>query len=78
MNITIHSKYGCPYCDKIKAVFDQRDLTYNVLVMEEDFTQEEFQEEFGVDATFPRAVIDGAIIGGARDTVEYLLSKDMF
>ena len=37
-----------------------------------------FREEFGVDATFPRVVIDGSIIGGCRDTVEYLLNKDMF
>lgn len=78
MNITIHSKYGCPYCDKIKAVLDQRDMEYTVLTLEEDFTEAEFREEFGVDASFPRVVIDGNIIGGCRDTVEYLLHRDMF
>ena len=59
-------------------VLDQRDMKYNVLTLEEDFTQDEFREEFGLDATFPRVVIDGAIIGGCRDTVEYLLNKDVF
>lgn len=78
MNITINSKYGCPYCEKIKAVLDQREMSYNVLTLDEDFTQEEFQEEFGVAASFPRVTIDGEIIGGCRDTVEYLLGKGMF
>ena len=69
---------GAHTVTKIKAVLDQRDMEYNVLTLEEDFTQDEFREEFGLDATFPRVVIDGAIIGGCRDTVEYLLNKDMF
>ena len=48
------------------------------MTLDEDFTQEEFQEEFGVAASFPRVTIDGEIIGGCRDTVEYLLGKGMF
>jgi len=53
-------------------------MEYTILTLEEDFTEAEFREEFGVDASFPRVVIDGNIIGGCRDTVEYLLNKDMF
>ena len=53
-------------------------MEYTILMLEEDFTEAEFREEFGLDATFPRVVIDGSTIGGCRDTVEYLLHKDMF
>lgn len=78
MNITIHSKYGCPYCDKIKAVLEQRNLEYTTLLLDEDFTEEEFIQEFGVDATFPRVVIDGTVIGGAKDTVRHLVVNGLF
>ena len=78
MNITIHSKYGRPYCDKIKTVLDQRDMAYTMLTLDEDFTEDEFRTEFGVDASFPRVVIDGVTVGGAREAVQYLLEKGMF
>ena len=42
------------------------------MTLDEDFTQEEFQEEFGVAASFPRVTIDGEIIGSTPFKVRML------
>ena len=77
MNITIYSKPGCPYCDKIKTVLDQRNIEYNYYILDEDFTKDEFYSEFGQGSTFPQVVLDGQNIGGCSDSVKYLLENNI-
>ena len=77
MNITIHSKYGCPYCDKIKAVLDQREMEYTVLTLEEDFTEAEFREEFGDEGEYPMISI-GMFRGTLKETLNHMSDRGMF
>tara|TARA_B100000035_G_scaffold298157_1_gene291606 strand:- start:392 stop:628 length:237 start_codon:yes stop_codon:yes gene_type:complete len=77
MSITVWSKDYCPYCAKIKTVFEQRSITFTEQVLDVDFVADEFYSEFGVDATFPQVVIDGEKIGGASDTVRHLVENGM-
>lgn len=77
MNITIYSRHGCPYCDKIKTVLDQRSIDYRYNVLDEDFTRDEFYSEFGQGSTFPQVVLDGNNIGGCSDAVKYLLENNI-
>lgn len=77
MNITIYSKNGCPYCDKIKSVLDQREMEYTLLLLDEDYTRDEFYDEFGSGSTFPQVVFDGNHIGGCRESVQYLVNNNL-
>jgi len=75
MNIQIYTKPGCPYCDKIKAVLDQRDIGYSESELDVDYTREEFTTQFGDGTTFPQVIIDGENIGGCSDAVKYLVDN---
>ncbi len=72
MQITIYSKDNCPYCEKIKRVFDLLELSFVEYKLNEHFTRQNFIDEFGDEATFPRVIIDNSIIGGCVDTIAYL------
>lgn len=77
MNIKIYSKDGCPYCDKIKTVLDQRNISYEKYNLDQDYTRDEFYTKFGVGSTFPQVVIDDNKIGGCSEAVNYLLEKNL-
>ena len=77
MNIKIYSKYGCPYCDKIKSVLNQRNIEFNWYELDEDFTRDEFYTEFGQGTTFPQVILDGKQLGGCSDAVKYLLENNI-
>lgn len=72
MQITIYSKDNCPYCEKIKRVFDLLELSFVEYKLNEHFTRQNFIDEFGDEATFPRVFIDNNMIGGCVDTIAYL------
>ena len=46
MKFTVYSKVGCPYCEKIVQVLELSDLPHVVYTLDEDFTREEFIDEF--------------------------------
>lgn len=48
---------------------------YNVTTLKlgEDFTQEQFIAEFGDNATFPRVILDGELIGGCREAISHFM-----
>lgn len=77
MEFTVYSKYGCPYCDKIKSVLSQLSVNLTKYELDEDFNRQEFYEKFGVGATFPQVVIDNKNIGGCSDTIKYLKENNM-
>jgi glutaredoxin 3 len=77
MNIIVYSRSGCPYCDKIKSVFEQRSIDYTLYELDTDFVRDEFYEEFGVGATFPQVVLDGNKLGGCTDTVKYMVENKL-
>ena len=77
MNIIVYSRSGCPYCDKIKSVFEQRSIDYTLYELDTDFVRDEFYEEFGVGATFPQVVLDGNKLGGCTDTVKSMVENKL-
>jgi glutaredoxin len=70
--IIVFSKENCSYCMYIDRLLNQLNLEYTKLTLGEDFTKSEFYKKFGMDSTFPRVEINEELIGGARDTVEWL------
>ena len=74
MEVILYSKNECQWCDRAKMLFDNLDVQYKEYKYERDFTKPQFYAEFGEGATFPQVVIDGMIMGGCNDTIEYLTS----
>lgn len=75
MNLTIYSKSGCPYCEKIKKVADYlketKGFSIRVYELGVDFTREQFYEEFEVGSTFPQVILNEQHLGGCTDAVKY-------
>ncbi len=77
MKFVVYTRNGCPYCDKIKTVFDQKGFKYVEYKLDEEFTKEEFYEEFGQGSTFPQIIMDGQNIGGCSETVNHLIANNL-
>ena len=63
-NSAIYTKPGCPFCTKIKEVFNLKGWSFREYVLDVNFTRDQFYAEFGQGSTFPQVVIDGQKTGG--------------
>ncbi len=77
MKFTVYSRNGCPYCDKIKTVFNQKGFEYVEYKLDENFTREEFYAEFGQGSTFPQIIMDDQKLGGCSETVNHLIANNL-
>ena len=77
MAITIYSKSNCTFCDKSKALLRGLGLSYEEKMFGKDFnTPEELYEAVGKQVrTMPQIDIDGKLIGGYNQLVEYFMEK---
>ena len=71
-NTAIYTRPGCPYCTKIKEVYNMNSWNYAEYTLGKNFTRDQFYAEFGQRATFPQVVVAGRKLGGCTDTVKYL------
>lgn len=73
MKFTVYSKNGCPYCNKIIQVLEMTKLDHVVYKLDQDFTRQQFYDQFGFGSTFPQVILnDSQNLGGCTDTVKYL------
>jgi glutaredoxin len=72
MNFKVYSKENCPYCYKVKQVLQLTGSDFVVYNLDEDFTREDFYNQFGEGSTFPQVVCDDETIGGSVDTIQFL------
>lgn len=77
MSITVYSRSGCPYCDKIKSVLEQKQLEFTAYELDVDFTRDEFYSEFGVGSTFPQVIYNEEKLGGCSDAVQYFVENNV-
>jgi glutaredoxin len=77
MNFTVYSKTDCPYCVKVKQVFDLTKHKYVIYTLGQDFTKEEFYAEFGEGSTFPQVICDDKKIGGSVETIKFLREQQL-
>ena len=77
MKITIYSKPNCTFCDKSKSLVKCLGMTYEEKMFGKDFnTVEELYEAVGKQVrTMPQIKIDGELIGGYNQLVEYFADK---
>lgn len=64
MNVTIYSRNDCTYCTKAKMLLASKNIPFNEMKLNEDFTKEYLLELFPSATTFPVVVVDGFNIGG--------------
>jgi glutaredoxin len=77
MTFTVYSRTGCPYCEKIKQLFDLNEFQYVEYVLDKDFTRDQFYSEFGEGTTFPQVIFEEKQLGGCIDTIQYLQEKNI-
>lgn len=81
MNLTIYSKTGCPYCDRIKKVAEylkeNKSVAVTVYNLNEHFNKDQFYQEFGEGSTFPQVILNDTHLGGCTDTVKYLQENNI-
>ena len=79
MTILIYSKPNCIYCDKSKSMLKGLGLEYEEKMFGKDFqTPEELYEAVGKQVrTMPQIMIDGTLVGGYNQLVEYLADKGL-
>ena len=68
---------GCQECERVKMLLlsiGGEFLEYN---LGEDFSQKNFECEFGVGAEYPQVAIGTKHIGGLKQTLNYLKSIDL-
>lgn len=70
-SIIVYSRSGCPYCDKIKTVLEQREIPFTCNELDVDFTRDEFESQFGVATTFPQVILNDENLGGCTEAVRY-------
>ena len=70
MKIEIYSEPNCVFCDKAKFKLAKENPT--ILLLDVDFTREEFFQQFPNARTFPQIIIDDEHVGGYTDLEKWL------
>lgn len=65
--VTIYTKENCIFCTKAKMILASKNISYNELKLNEDFTRENLLELYPSAKTFPVVVVDGFNIGGCAE-----------
>ena len=65
--IEIYGKPQCPFCDRAKALCEQKGYEYTYKQLGEDFDREFMLEKFPTARTFPQILAHGEAIGGFQE-----------
>ena len=70
MEVKIYSKDNCIFCTKAKAVLSSHNP--QVLMLDEDYSRDQFFEIFPPAKTFPQIIINGEKIGGYHELERWM------
>jgi glutaredoxin len=77
-NILVYSKNNCVYCDKAKLLLKNLGLNYNEKKFEDFISTGALYEDIGKNVrSMPQIKINGDLIGGYNQLVEYLHDKGL-
>tara|TARA_B100001939_G_scaffold212255_1_gene182635 strand:+ start:1354 stop:1587 length:234 start_codon:yes stop_codon:yes gene_type:complete len=65
--IEIYGKPQCPFCDRAKALCEQKGYEYTYKQLGVDFGREELLEKFPTARTFPQITANGEYVGGFNE-----------
>ena len=78
MEIVIYSKNNCVFCNKAKHLVKSLGLTYEEKKMEEFDSPQAMLEDIGKQVrTMPQIKIDGKLVGGYNQLIEYFADKGL-
>ena len=70
MNIIVHTKTNCPWCDMAKEWLTEHGFEYSVIIHDDDAERQEFYERCGNEVrTVPQIFVDEERIGGYQDLI---------
>ena len=76
MQITVYSKNNCVYCTKAKHLLKTLGLEYEEKMMKSFESPQAMLEDIGKQVrTMPQIKIDGELVGGYNQLVEYFADK---
>lgn len=83
MNIVIHTKDGCIWCEETKKWFTKNGFEFETIIHNDDEERKEFYESMGGDIkSVPQIFLNGRRIGGYQELMseadELVLSKNGF
>ena len=78
MKVIVYSKNNCIYCTKAKTMLSSLGIQYTEKKLEEFDTVNDMLEDIGKKVkTMPQIKIDGELIGGYHQLVEYFDDKGL-
>ena len=76
MTIIVYSKNNCVFCTKAKGLLKNLGLEYEEKMMESFESPQAMLEDIGKPVrTMPQIKIDGQLIGGYNQLIEYFADK---
>lgn len=71
---------GSQECERIASLLENlKDVSeFHKYDLGKDFTKQQFQMEFGGDATYPQVSLGNIHIGSLKETLHYLKERGMF
>ena len=73
MNIEIYSKSNCVFCDKAKMILAKHNP--KVLILDKDYSRDDFFKKFPNAKTFPQIIINKEHVGGYTELKKWLENK---
>ena len=70
MEVKIYSKDNCVFCTMAKSALAAHDP--EILMLNQDYSREQFFEIFPTAKTFPQIIINGEKIGGYHELEKWL------
>ena len=78
MKVILYSKQKCTYCSKAKVMLDNLGIEYTEKKFEDFESVDDMLEDIGKKVkTMPQIKIDGELIGGYHQLVEYFDDKGL-
>ena len=70
MEVEIYSKTNCSFCDKAKIRLQKHNP--KILMLDQDYSREDFFKKFPEAKTFPQIIINNKNIGGYFELTKWL------
>ena len=70
--ILIYGKPNCPFCERAKALCEQRNFDFEYKTLNEDYSKEQLLEWFPGARTVPQIVVSGVKVGGYEQFTKYI------
>ena len=77
MNLAIIYSNRSQECDRAQALMESLEHKFVVYHLGREFTEKQFEEEFGVGAEYPQIAIGVEHIGGLKETLQHLQANDV-